>query len=180
MRSATLHLREDDLKGLCSVYIIPLEFPTYRIFAVSKSHELVEDVWERVPASGCGPGEVSHPSTCTAVHSTFNCAADSGCLSRIRVFSIPNLNLFHPGSQIRIKEFKNVTQKLFLSSRKYVPGCSPRIPDPDFHPLWIPDPGVKKAPEPGSGSATLLRCTMFFFPLGGRTAQKQRPRFVTF
>jgi hypothetical protein len=45
------------------------------------------------------------------------------------------------------------------------PGCLSRIPDPTFfHPgsgsllfqiLPIPDPGVKKAPDPGSGSATL-------------------------
>jgi hypothetical protein len=31
-------------------------------------------------------------------------------------------------------------------------------PDPDFY-SWIPDPGVKKAPDPGSGSATLLKST---------------------
>jgi hypothetical protein len=32
------------------------------------------------------------------------------------------------------------------------------IPDPDadFLPSRIPDPGVKKAPDPGSGSATLI------------------------
>jgi hypothetical protein len=32
------------------------------------------------------------------------------------------------------------------------------IPDPDldFYPSWIPDPGVKKAPDSRSGSATLL------------------------
>jgi hypothetical protein len=32
------------------------------------------------------------------------------------------------------------------------------IPDPyaDFYPSRIPDPGVKQAPDPGSGSATLL------------------------
>jgi hypothetical protein len=29
-------------------------------------------------------------------------------------------------------------------------------PNPDFLPIRIPDPGVKKAPDPGSGSATLL------------------------
>jgi hypothetical protein len=47
-------------------------------------------------------------------------------------------------------------KKWFLSSRKYDPGCSSRIldPDPDFLP--IPDTGVKKAPDPGSGSVTLL------------------------
>jgi hypothetical protein len=26
----------------------------------------------------------------------------------------------------------------------------------------IPDPGVKKAPDPGSGSATLLKCKVYF------------------
>ncbi len=42
------------------------------------------------------------------------------------------------------------------SSRKYDPGCSSRIPNPDAdfllipHLGWIPDPGVKKAPDPGS------------------------------
>jgi hypothetical protein len=32
------------------------------------------------------------------------------------------------------------------------------IPDPDldFYPSRIPDPGIKKAPDPGSGSATML------------------------
>jgi hypothetical protein len=37
------------------------------------------------------------------------------------------------------------------------------IPEPDFFPsrIRIPDPGVKKAPDPGSGTATLLpNCTM--------------------
>ncbi len=38
-----------------------------------------------------------------------------------------------------------------------------RIPDPDpdliFYPSRIQDPGVKKAPDPGSGSATLTECT---------------------
>ncbi len=84
---------------------------------------------------------------------TLTCSiADPGCLSRIRLFSIPD-----PGSELspyripdphqRIKYFNpKSTEKWFLSSRKYYPGCSSRIPDP----------GVKKAPDPGSGSATLL------------------------
>jgi hypothetical protein len=61
----------------------------------------------------------------------------------------PNPNFFHPGSRIRIKE-------LFLSSRKYDPGCSSRIRILIFYPSPIPDPGFKKAPDPGSGSATLV------------------------
>jgi hypothetical protein len=84
----------------------------------------------------------------------------------------PDPTFFHPGSRIRIfpsririKEFKYFnTKKWFLSSRKYDPGCSSRIPDPDPEVLFthpgsriqvskrprIPDPGVKKAPDPGS------------------------------
>jgi len=61
---------------------------------------------------------------------------------------------------MRIKEFKYFNQKKwFLSSQKYDPGFPPRIrildPDPDFLPIpdpdpvsQIPNPGVKKAPEP--------------------------------
>ncbi len=77
-------------------------------------------------------------------------------LSRIRVFSIPDPGpeFFHPASGIRIKRFKYLNpKKWFISSRTYDPGCSSRIPDPYFLPIL--DPGVKKAPDPGSGSATL-------------------------
>jgi hypothetical protein len=54
---------------------------------------------------------------------------------------------------MRIQVF--LTQK---SSRKYDSECSCRIsePDLDFYPSRIPDPGVKKATDPGSGTATLL------------------------
>jgi hypothetical protein len=44
-------------------------------------------------------------------------------------------------------------KNLFLDSRKYDAGCLSRILDPDFLP--ISDPGVKKPPDPGIGSATL-------------------------
>ncbi len=71
-------------------------------------------------------------------------------------FRIPDPNCLHPGSRIRIKEFKyfnpKKTKKGFLSSRKYDLGCSFRIPDPDVGFLPIPDPGVKKAPDPGSAT----------------------------
>jgi hypothetical protein len=76
---------------------------------------------------------------------------------------IPDPTFFHPGSEffpsrIHIKEFKYFNPKTcFLRSRKYDPGYSSRIriphADPDF--LHIPDPVVKKAPDPGPGSATL-------------------------
>jgi hypothetical protein len=74
--------------------------------------------------------------------------ADPGCLSRI-----PDPNCLHPGSAS--KNLSILTQKWFLSSRKYDPGCSFRIPDQDADFLPIPDPGVKEAPDPGSESAKL-------------------------
>jgi hypothetical protein len=77
---------------------------------------------------------------------------------------IPDPICLHLGSAS--KNLSILTQKKpkkwFLSSRKYdpgcssrIPGCSSRIPDPNADFLPIPDPGVKKAPDPGSGSATL-------------------------
>jgi hypothetical protein len=43
--------------------------------------------------------------------------ADLGCLSRIRIFSVPDPNFCHSGSRIRIKEFyKYFNPKTFLSS----------------------------------------------------------------
>jgi hypothetical protein len=64
---------------------------------------------------------------------------------------IPNPNFFHHGSRIRIKEFKYFNPKnCFLRSRKYDPGCSFRIRILIFYSSRIPDPGVKKAPDPGS------------------------------
>jgi hypothetical protein len=59
-------------------------------------------------------------------------------------FSPPGSEFFP--SRIRIKKFKFLTQqKWYLSSRKYDPGCS-RIQGAKSH--WVPDPGVKKAPDP--------------------------------
>jgi hypothetical protein len=69
---------------------------------------------------------------------------------RIRTVSIPD-----PGSSKNLSILTpKKAKKWFLSSKKYDPGCSSRIPDPDadFLPsrTRIPDPGVKKAPNPGS------------------------------
>ncbi len=77
--------------------------------------------------------------------------ADPGCVSRIRIFSIP-----HPGSEfipsrIRIKNFKYLTQKSISKLSEIWSGLFIPDPDPDFLP--IPDPGVRKAADPGSGSA---------------------------
>ncbi len=81
---------------------------------------------------------------------------------RIRLFSIPDPNCLHPGSRIRIKEFKYFNpKKWFPSSRKYYSGCSSRIPDPDADFLPIPDPGVKKAPDPGSATLVGIYCVFY-------------------
>jgi hypothetical protein len=73
--------------------------------------------------------------------------------SRIRIYSIPDPNFFHPGSRTRIKEIKYFNpKKWFLSTQKYDPCCLSRIrlpdPDPDF--LHIPDPGSRG--QKGTGS----------------------------
>jgi hypothetical protein len=70
---------------------------------------------------------------------------------------IPDPTFFHPKSRIRTVSIPDPHQRInpkkwFLSSRKYDPGCSSRIPDPDADSLPIPDPGVKKAPDPGSAT----------------------------
>ncbi len=70
------------------------------------------------------------------------------CGSVMLTTRIPVPNFFHLKSRIRIKEFKYFDQKLFLSSRKYDPPGSRFLP--------IPEPGVKKAPDSGSGFATLV------------------------
>jgi hypothetical protein len=74
---------------------------------------------------------------------------------------IPDPNCLHPGSRIRIKEFKYFMyfnpKKWFLNSRKYEPGCSSRIPDPDDDFLPIPDPGSRG--QKGTGSRNRIRNT---------------------
>jgi hypothetical protein len=110
-------------------------------------------------------------------HSKFaSSVADPGCLSRIRLFSIPDPTFFHPGSElfpsrIRIKELKYFNpKKWFLSSRKY-DGCSSRIPDPDLdflprvsNPHWFnadpdtdPDPTFFLIAVSDSGSRSRIR-----------------------
>jgi hypothetical protein len=91
--------------------------------------------------------------------------ANPGCYpgSRIRLFSIPDPNCLHPGPGSSSKNLSLLTpkkpKKWFLSSRKYDPVCSSRIRMLTFYPSRIPDPGVKKAPDPGSGSATNTVCS---------------------
>ncbi len=68
-----------------------------------------------------------------------------------RVKKIPD-----PRSGSASKNLSIFNPKNFLRSRKYDPGCSSRIRILIFYPSRIPNPEVKKAPDPESGSATLL------------------------
>jgi len=43
-----------------------------------------------------------------------------------------------------------------LQKNFFAPGSGIRDPGSGKNPFRIPDPGVKKAPDPGSGSATLV------------------------
>ncbi len=63
--------------------------------------------------------------------------ADMGCLSRIRLFSIPDPNCIHPRSELYPSRIQVVH-----------PGSISRIRMLTFYPSRIPDPGVKKAPDP--------------------------------
>ncbi len=77
--------------------------------------------------------------------------------SRIRTVSIPdpgssskNLSILTPKkSKKMVSKLKQIWSGLFIPD-----------PDADFLPSRIPDPGVKKAPNPGSGSATLVRVSL--------------------
>jgi hypothetical protein len=68
--------------------------------------------------------------------------------------SVLRIQDVYPGPLIGIFLSRVQCQKDSRSSGKYYPGCSCRIRIIIFHPSWVPDPGVRKAPN--SGSATLL------------------------
>jgi hypothetical protein len=98
--------------------------------------------------------------------------ADPGCFFRIRFFSNPDPGSEFFLSRILSKEFEYFNSKKWLSSfRKYDPGCTSRIPGSGsclitYPGTRIPDPGIKKAPNPGSGSATLLPWRTAYAPTG--------------
>jgi hypothetical protein len=91
-------------------------------------------------------------------------------LSRIRLFSHPGPGSKHflipdPTWKVECKltfflasyAFWSTVLVLFIVIKIRVPGSEIRDPD-KFHPgIRIQNPGGKKAPDPGSGSATLLR-----------------------
>ncbi len=116
----------------------------------------------------CLHSRLRYNSYCKVQSSTEGVFIFSLVLNSVADPFIPDPTFFHPGSEffhpvswIRIKEFKYFNpKKWFLSSRKYDPGCSSRIPDRGPYFLPIPDPGSRglkgTGPDPGSGSATLV------------------------
>jgi hypothetical protein len=62
---------------------------------------------------------------------------------------IRDSNCFHPGSVLNNLSILT-PKKWFLSSRKYDPGCSYRILDPDLDFLPILDPGSRDQKNTGS------------------------------
>jgi hypothetical protein len=74
--------------------------------------------------------------------------------SRIRLFSIPD-----PGSHLflsRIPDPGTASQNLSILTKKWFvyPGSGIRIVT--FYPSRIPDPEVKKAPDPGSATLSFI------------------------
>ncbi len=61
---------------------------------------------------------------------------------------------------------------MFLSSRKYDPGCSSRIRILNFYPISDPGYRVKKAPDPGSTKLTGIVSVTFGSSIFGQMAQK--------
>jgi hypothetical protein len=89
--------------------------------------------------------------------------------SRIRLFSIPDPNCLHPGSSSRNLSIltPKKPKKWFLISKKYDPGCSSRITDPDADFLSIPDPDPGSRGLKGTQSRIRIPNTGFrciFFP----------------
>jgi hypothetical protein len=82
---------------------------------------------------------------------------------------ISDPNFLHPGSRVKkipypgsaSKNFSILTQKIVSKLSEYDPGCSSRIRILILYPSRIPDPGVKKTPDPGSGSAALTALVLF-------------------
>jgi hypothetical protein len=72
---------------------------------------------------------------------------------------IPDPNFFHPGFGSASKNLSVLLQKKMVSKLSEIwSGLFIPDPDPGTRPDFLPiaDPGVKKAPDPGSESATLL------------------------
>ncbi len=110
--------------------------------------------WSAWPGSGTPcPSRRSAPSRPTSVRSSLDQNVYSGSQirvfpSRIRIFFIP-----HPGSASKNLKYFN-PKNCFLALGNMIQVVHPRSGS------WflpIPGPGVKKEPDPGSESATLIK-----------------------
>jgi hypothetical protein len=75
-----------------------------------------------------------------------NCSvADPGCS---RIPDVVSKKIPDFGSGSASKSLSILKQKIVSKLSEYDPGCSSRIRNLIFYPSRIPDPGVKKAPDP--------------------------------
>ncbi len=114
--------------------------------------------------------------------------ADPGCLSQIPdpdfyPSRIPDLGSRIPDPKTAMIDIgeKNLLSYLFFGSQKY--GFGIRDPGSGKNLFRIPDPGDKKAPDPGSGSATLkiflLKVTVYrVFFINSAVAPYYFPAFL--
>jgi hypothetical protein len=108
-------------------------------------------------------------STLIIVHAN---GADRGCLSRILIFSIPDSGAASKNLSILTQKngfeaFGNMIQVVHPRSGSRILIFTHRIPYP----------GVKKAPDPGSGSATLVHVGLGTLdePYSAKPAQRSCP-----
>ncbi len=142
---------------------------------------------QMVKASGCQCQSRSSPGfEHSILHDTEESEGRQMKQCWIKYRTVLQIRDVYPGSdffpsRILIKKFKYFNpKKWLLSSMKYDPGCSSRIRILTFYPSRIPDPGVKKAPDAGSGSATLVQKKIQESPplrrfRGGGRGERQKP-----
>jgi hypothetical protein len=113
--------------------------------------------------------------------SVFSSVADPGCLSRIRIFSHPGSRIQKQQQKRGVKKsflsylfeienyfsFEVLKKKISANFQRIIKLFTQKIvtklskiwlwdPGSGKNLSWIPDLRVKKAPDPGSGSATLV------------------------
>jgi hypothetical protein len=79
---------------------------------------------------------------------------------------IPDKNFFRPASRIQIfsiPDTDSASKNLSILTQNNGFKRTSRIRILIFYPSRIPDPGVKKAPDPGSGSTVLDFSSYFLF-----------------
>ncbi len=106
------------------------------------------------PPQSPSPSPFLFPVGCSMAHAIHQCCGSGMFIpdSRSQCFPswIPDPNSFHHGM-----DPGSASRNLIILAQKYWKydlGCSSRIRILSFYPSRIPDPGFKKAPDPGSAT----------------------------